>query len=523
MTSLPIRLRLTLTFMAMMLVVLAGTGSFVYLRLRSELDRALRDGLHSRAAAVAAIAAQEDSGLPNLQSRTAVALGGARSFTELVDPSGVVLASSVPSGSAPTLTRGQASQAIRRTLIIDRAFPGTGESFRLFARPGTARRHAVAIIAGISLAERDGTLRRLLLVLAIAEGAALAVAAIAAYAIVSASLRPVDRMRRRAVLITAANTGERLPVPRARDEMAHLAESLNAMLDRLQHALTHERKFVADASHELRTPLGLVKSELELALYEDSSYEDLRAALLSALKENDHAVALADDLLVLARLDHDQLPLRQEQIIVSDLFAELQARFQTRATQSGRIIAVEKDGAHSLFADPQRVTQALSNLIENALHHGAGDVCLLADQTDGITRLHVRDHGSGFPDPFLAHAFDRFAQADPARGSAHSGLGLALVHAIATALGGSAHAANAVSGGAHVWLELPTRAQRNEPEGNLARKEGEADSTLEVTAFAPHRGVSKEPPTTLWGASSYLCRRARASRVYCSQRLPRRR
>jgi len=153
------------------------------------------------------------------------------------------------------------------------------------------------------------------------------------------------------------------------------------------------------------------------------------------------------------RREHEQLRLRREQIIVSDLFSELRTRFQPRATPDGRLIAVERTSA-SVFADLQRVRQALSSLIENALGHGAGDICLLADQLNGLTRLHVRDHGRGFPHHVLAHVFEPPRRADSA---SDAGRGLSTVQTIASALGGQAHAGNAASGGAHVWLELPAR------------------------------------------------------------------
>ena len=465
MKRLPIRIRLAVVFVALMSLVLVGSGAFVYRSLGNELDARLRDDLRARAAEIATLPERGDSGLPDLRSP---ARGGPRrppaSFSEIVDPSGRVLASSLPSGAGAVLTGAQPRGAFARPRFVDRILRGTREPVRIFAQPARPYDRRVVIVAGMSLLDRDGTLKRLLLLLLIAGGAALAVAGIAAYALAGASLRPVELMRRRAVGITAADVAQRLPVPPARDEISRLAQSLNEMLDRLEHALVREREFVADASHELRTPLGLVKSQLELALYEEGSYEELRAALISALEENEHAVALTEDLLVLARLDHGQVPLRHELIIVKELFAELRSRLEPRASEHGRMIFAENVEGLSVCGDRVRITQALSNLIENALRHGAGDICLLADQADGITRLHVRDHGRGFPGAFVERAFDRFALGDSARSGSSSGLGLAIVKAIATAHGGTARATNASSGGAHVWLELPTQGPAKAPQ-----------------------------------------------------------
>ena len=102
-----------------------------------------------------------------------------------------------------------------------------------------------------------------------------------------------------------------------------------------------------------------------------------------------------------------------------------------------------------------RLEQALGNLVENALRHGAGDVTLSAAGEDGVVELHVRDDGDGFPPDFIADAFTRFARPDHGRSGAGSGLGLSIVRTIAEAHGGSARAANLPGGGADVWLSLP--------------------------------------------------------------------
>ncbi len=108
-------------------------------------------------------------------------------------------------------------------------------------------------------------------------------------------------------------------------------------------------------------------------------------------------------------------------------------------------------------ADPLRLEQALGNLVDNALVHGAGAVTLSARARDGVIELHVADRGSGFPAAFLQRAFDRFSRADEARTAPGTGLGLSIVALIARAHGGEAHARNDPGGGADVWLTVPLR------------------------------------------------------------------
>ena len=143
---------------------------------------------------------------------------------------------------------------------------------------------------------------------------ALLLASLAGYGVASSALRPVEAMRRRAAEISASEPGRRLPVPRSRDEVERLGETLNEMLARLEGAIERERTFVSDASHELRTPLAILKAELELAMRSARSPEELEAAIRSAAEETDRLAQLADDLLVVARAEEGRLPVRLTKI-----------------------------------------------------------------------------------------------------------------------------------------------------------------------------------------------------------------
>lgn len=156
---------------------------------------------------------------------------------------------------------------------------------------------------------------------------ALLLASLAGYGVAAGALAPVESMRRRAKLISGSAPGQRLPVPPARDEIARLGETLNEMLERLEAAHERERRFVGDASHELRTPLSILKAELDLALRSGRSREELEAALRSAGQETDRLIALAEDLLVLARAEDGRLALRLGAVDVGELLAGVRERF----------------------------------------------------------------------------------------------------------------------------------------------------------------------------------------------------
>jgi two-component system OmpR family sensor kinase len=261
-------------------------------------------------------------------------------------------------------------------------------------------------------------------------------------------------MRRRAAAITAAETGGRLPVPLANDELRRLGRTLNEMLGRLEVAFNRERAFVSDASHELRTPLSILRMELELALRGPHTREELESAVRSAAEETERLSRLAEDLLVLARSDQGRLPVRPQQLDAEDVMRRVAARFQTRARAEGRPLAPQPAPGVTVQADPARLEQALANLVDNALSYGGGAVALSARRENGAVELHVSDEGAGFPPAFLPRAFERFSRADEARGGGSAGLGLAIASAVARAHGGTAHAENREPG-ADVWIVLP--------------------------------------------------------------------
>ena len=442
MRALPIRVRLTLAFAVVMAAVLAGMGTFVYVRVGNALSASVDQALNAQAREAVGHA-REGHGLVDRDS------AGGTTLAELVTPAGVVVRSSpvhlsrlVPRHDVVRVVAGQQQRG-----SISLAHP-SGD-WRYLAVPAGG---GVVVVAR-SLEPREESLQRLFEELLIASPLALLIASLAGYGLAAAALRPVEAMRRRAEAVSAREPG-RLPVPPARDEISRLATTLNEMLGRLEAAFEHERRFVADASHELRTPLSMLRTELELALRRPRSHDELEAAVRSAAQEVDRLSLLAEDLLLIARSDQGALPIRPERVRVDELFATVEDRFSTRAREGGHEVGVHRTSAF-VDADPVRVAQALANLVDNALVHGDGAVDLFAVERDDVVELHVTDTGPGFPVGFLELAFDRFSRADDARSRSGSGLGLSIVALIARAHGGSVGAANRPEGGADVWLAVP--------------------------------------------------------------------
>jgi len=451
----PIRIRLTLVFAVAMAVVLAAMGLFLYLRLGVALDRTIEQSLRSRADDVTALVHETSSGLKETQPTHLAEQE--QGFAQVVDPSGVVVDSTTALVGRSLLSDAQLARATGATVMVDRApFPGSDDPIRLLATPVTTEDEGrrLVVVVGASLEERADALESLRRQLYVGGPIALLLSSLVAYTLAAAALRPVESMRREAEAVSAAEPGRRLPLPPARDEVARLGETLNTMLGRLESALARERRFVSDASHELRTPLAALRTELELALRRERSRGELREALRSAAEESDRLSQLAEDLLVLARSQGGELPVRRERLAAAELLADVRERYARRASEAGRPLELQADDRLELSVDRLRAEQALGNLVENALRHGRGRILLQAHRRNGRVELHVRDEGPGFSLEFIERAFEPFTRGDPARVGPGAGLGLAIVDVIARAHGGAAYAANR-DGGADAWLALP--------------------------------------------------------------------
>jgi two-component system OmpR family sensor kinase len=447
-SRLPLRLRLTLAFAVAMAAVLAAIGFFLYLRVDSTLvagvDRSLRG--------------QIDESLPRLATERELVDQDARAgstVAELLDSHGRVVRST-PAGLGRLLDAAGLQRVLARQQVLHSAhLPGLRHQWRLLAVPVRVNGRPLAFVIARSLESRDETLDNLLDEFLIAGPLALILASLAGYGLGAAALRPVESMRRRAQIVSATTPGQRLPVPRGGDEISRLAETLNEMLGRLEAAFAHERRFVADASHELRTPLALLRTELEVALRRPRTRDELAGVLRSAAEDTERLSRLADDLLLLASADQAGLPIRREPLPVAELFERMARRFAARLDEHGRAIVTGDTDGLVVDADADRLEQALGNLIDNAIKHGAGMITLSARVRNERAELHVQDEGAGFPAAFAARAFDRFSRPDDGRTGAGAGLGLAIVELIAHAHGATAGVAERDRGGADVWIAVP--------------------------------------------------------------------
>jgi len=244
--------------------VLVAGGFLIHERFEAQLNATIDQGLRTRSADVTALVRRaEDGPGPGAEGRLT---GAGESAAQVLTPGGGIFETTPQLGAKPLLDAAEMARAGRGpAYLIHTRVRGLEGSARLLAAPIRVGSRRLVVVVASSLDEREEALSSLTAILLIGGPLALLISSLASFGAVTAALRPVEAMRRRAAEISTAEPDHRLPVSPAPDELRRLGETLNGMLGRIQETLEHERAFVDDASHELRTPLALHRTELELA------------------------------------------------------------------------------------------------------------------------------------------------------------------------------------------------------------------------------------------------------------------
>jgi two-component system, OmpR family, sensor kinase len=350
---------------------------------------------------------------------------------------------------------------------------------RIEERIVTASGRRVRVGAGESLLTVTRAQRSIGRSFLLAGAIGIALVLLASYLAGAFVSRPLRRLARVAAMIDEGDLNPRMSVSAAASQETRvLADSFNRMLDRLASAFAHQRDFVADASHELRTPLTVIAGQLEvLAAEEHPQPADIERTQQVVQAEVARTSRLVDDMLLLIRADHDDF-LRRRPIDLPTFIDDL---WVTTTRGHERRLQLDPIPFGTLDADPDRLAQALRNLIDNALSHTSAP--------DGLVRLSVRrehgdrvvftvsDDGAGIPKAHRDRVFERFHRTDDARDrvAGGAGLGLAIVRAIAEAHEGTVSAGVAREGGAELRVEVPG-FQAAAPPGHDDRRRSDRES-----------------------------------------------
>ena len=350
-------------------------------------------------------------------------------------------------------------------LLADRPLT-TSRRTTIAGRDGDVRTLAVPVVidgrvrgqfvATASLAGERREVREAVQVAGAVSLAVLAIASALAWFVAGRVLAPLRDLRDTARSITDSDLTRRIEVD-GHDEIAELARTFNAMLDRLESAFAVQRDFVSDAGHELRTPITIVRGHLEL-LGDDPA--ERRETIELVTDELDRMSRFVDDLLTLARAEQGDF-LHLADVDLDVLTEELLAK--ARALDGAREWALDGVAPVRVRADRQRLTQAAMNLARNAVEHtDPGDrIALGSAARDGEALLWVSDAGAVVAQAEQQRIFERFARAGRSRQRAEgAGLGLAIVQAIAEAHGGGVDLRSPPGEGATFTIVIPTGEER---------------------------------------------------------------
>ncbi len=287
----------------------------------------------------------------------------------------------------------------------------------------------------------------------LAGGAALLAALLAGYLVAARTAAPLRRIAATAAEVDAGDLTPRLrPEASAPTELRTVVETFNHMLDRLDLAFSHQRRFVSDASHELRTPLTAIRGQIEvLAREETPSAADVRRVEALAMTEIRRVERLVDDLLALARLDEGSQSIMRDveaASLLRDLAAASPERTETSELAEGTV-----------RVDADLIAQVIRNLLSNAHRHAGPDGrVVLSARADGDRLVvAVDDDGPGVPAERREQVFERFNRDQPARerSSGGSGLGLGIARSIVDLHGGRIWIEDSPLGGARAAFALP--------------------------------------------------------------------
>jgi two-component system sensor histidine kinase BaeS len=270
--------------------------------------------------------------------------------------------------------------------------------------------------------------------------------------------RPIRRLEEAAAVVAGGDFAGRSGLADRNDELGDLGRSFDGMAAALERGEEDRRRFMQDAVHELRTPLAVVEATTSAVL--DGVYAHDDEHLRTIRDQARMLTRIVDDLRTISLAEGGRLDLHSERIDVAGILGDAARDVEARAAETGRAVSVEPVADLAVVADRDRVRQVLAALLDNALRHTPpGGRVVLAGRAaaGGAVRVEVRDTGPGIAPEDLARVFDRLYQADPARDrrTGSSGLGLAIVRALAEAQGGRVGAGTAPEGGALVWMELP--------------------------------------------------------------------
>lgn len=446
---LSLRMRIVAFATVAVTVVLVAGGWLLSSALRQALVDDLASAAVLRSQDLATLAAQDSLPQP-------IPIGDADEALVEVVADGQVVAASANAPDAPALAL-EAPPPDTTTVAHVASLPITDDEddgFLVAATSVATPDGVITVYVASSLEDVDETLEEATQLGLQALPVLVIILAGGIWILVGRTLAPVDAIRAETEAITGSDLHRRVPEPDREDEIGRLARTLNRMLERLEEASGRQRQFVADAAHELRTPVASLRTTLETARTSPRriDWDDVSG---DALADTIRMQQLTEQLLLLARIDADRLPLRMQAVDLDDIIITTMARHRPGPD-------VDVDAAHiqplQITGEPILLEQVVRNLIDNATAHATHRVEIALRQGEDAAILTVDDDGPGIPPEARRAVFERFTRLDHARtrtSTGGAGLGLAIVADILAAHGATIQATDSPLGGARLTVSLP--------------------------------------------------------------------
>ena len=454
-----VRARTAMSATLVVAVALALAAVALVVLHRRQLVHGLATVAQQQGAEVAAQITEGGIGAVDIAAVSATA--GERALVQVVNVDGTVASASasVQGESSVSLAKPGAGEVV---VTEAKSLPiGDGEPFVVVTTGVQTGSGVARVVTAQSLETVERSTSVVLTLLGVGIPLMLLVVGGSSYWLAGRALAPVEAIRRRVGEVSAVDLDARVPVPASGDEIARLAETMNAMLARLQESASSQRRFVADASHELRSPLATIRAATEVASSHPEAL-DWPAAAVTVLAETERLERLVGDLLLLARADEHGLVMRMDEVDLDDIVTEEAARLR-----HGGILDVVVDvRSVRIRGDAQHLIRAVRNLTDNASRHASRTVEVHLRSMDGTAWVDVVDDGPGIPMAERDRVFERFVRLDASREreSGGTGLGLAIARQIARAHGGDLTVIYGTPGpGSRLRLTLPLPRPADQP------------------------------------------------------------
>jgi heavy metal sensor kinase len=470
-----VRVRLTLWYTVVLTLVLIALSTITYFIFwRSTVQRTDVNLAELSEAFLTTLDAEvnDQSGPNSLRLAGQVAITEHRFRDHLFaifDDAGNIVVSSQdvpPTSAAVPLSSPSFQRFLDASSRADRLFgevKGGRDGYRAFARHFSSLWKTYTLVILQSLHPQQEMLEEVTATFAWAIPIAIVLASVGGYFLARKSLAPVVAMSSQAGRIGAANLHERLAVQNDRDELGHLAQSFNSLLDRLSQSFERQRRFMADASHELRTPVAILRGEAEVALSQQTrSLEEYRESLGVLHQEAERLTHIVEDLFTLTRADAGQYPLQPSDFYLDELIAECVHSARTLALAKKICLNLEEASESPIHADESLLRRMILNLLDNAIKYTpeGGRVIVAGRRAGNEYALNITDTGGGIPADLQPRIFERFFRADKARSRAENdgggaGLGLSISRWIAEAHHGRLELTRSDSAGSTFTAYLP--------------------------------------------------------------------